>query len=196
MPTEIPVGYCQCGCGQKTTVPKKSNAKEGRVRGVPMRFVSGHNGAHRPFEPLDTRYEVRDGGYETPCWYFLRTKSRKGYGVMWHPQKRRNVPAHVFYYEHYVGLIPVGLQIDHLCRNHPCVNPDHLEPVTQAVNQQRGLNAKLNRDQADEIRRRGLIGREGRRQGRQSGESLAGLAREFGVSQPVIKGIVEGHLWP
>lgn len=46
--------------------------------------------------------------------------------------------AHRVAYKILVGPISRGLVIDHLCRNKLCVNPDHLEPVTQSVNVQRG----------------------------------------------------------
>lgn len=41
--TEIPAGFCQCGCGEKTTLAASSDAKVGRIKGQPNRFVSGHN---------------------------------------------------------------------------------------------------------------------------------------------------------
>jgi len=50
----------------------------------------------------------------------------------------RNQRAHVLSYEHYVGPVPNGLELDHLCRNTLCVNPTHLEAVTHKVNVLRG----------------------------------------------------------
>lgn len=51
----------------------------------------------------------------------------------------RRMYAHRWFYEFYVGPIPEGAHLDHLCRNTLCVNPDHLEPVTQKENVLRGV---------------------------------------------------------
>jgi hypothetical protein len=41
--TEIPYGFCQCGCGQKTTIATKTTSREGWIKGQPKRYISGHN---------------------------------------------------------------------------------------------------------------------------------------------------------
>ena len=46
-------------------------------------------------------------------------------------------------YEAHRGPVPEGKELDHLCRNHSCVNPWHLEPVTHRENILRGLNSRL-----------------------------------------------------
>jgi hypothetical protein len=53
--------------------------------------------------------------------------------------------AHRISYEHFVGPIPKGLFIDHLCRMRACVNPGHLEPVTTLENARRGDGGSNNR---------------------------------------------------
>ena len=62
-----------------------------------------------------------------------------GYGVFSIGRFGR-IYAHRWSYEHHVAPIPEGLVIDHLCRTPLCVNPDHLEPVTQRVNVHRGVS--------------------------------------------------------
>ena len=73
---------------------------------------------------------------ETVCWEWLGGKYPTGYGRFALGDKY--VYAHRFAYESLIGTIPPGLPIDHLCRNRPCVNPAHMEPVTNKVNILRG----------------------------------------------------------
>jgi hypothetical protein len=61
-----------------------------------------------------------------------------GYGAISDGTKRTR--AHRWLYERWVGPIPEGLVIDHLCRNTACVNPSHLEPVTVRDNTYRGIS--------------------------------------------------------
>ena len=72
------------------------------------------------------------------CWEWQASKCQ-GYGQIGVPWRDGPERAHRVAYEMLVGPIPDGLTLDHECRNHPCVRPDHLEPVTQAVNVFRGV---------------------------------------------------------
>lgn len=84
--------------------------------------------------PVPDRIESRldrTGG----CWLWTGKCDRGGYGRIWTAGRHRRV--HRVAYEAWVGPIPEGLEIDHLCRVRNCVNPAHLEPVTQAENVRR-----------------------------------------------------------
>ena len=80
----------------------------------------------------------------TGCWLWTARVNRHGYGVLSIGSKRdaskRMALAHRVAYELHVGPIPEGLTIDHLCRTPACVNPDHLEAVTQRENVLRGMS--------------------------------------------------------
>jgi hypothetical protein len=71
------------------------------------------------------------------CWIWTGALVR-GYGqTSIHGRKR--VYTHRFSWELHRGPIPPGLVLDHLCRNPPCCNPDHLEPVTNLENLRRAV---------------------------------------------------------
>ena len=64
----------------------------------------------------------------------------QGYGTIQinHGKKARRMAAHKFAWEQRYGAVPVGLELDHLCRNKLCVNTAHLEAVTHIENVRRG----------------------------------------------------------
>lgn len=77
------------------------------------------------------------------CWNWTGHIGRKGYGFVSHNPEQYSAQAHRTSWIILRGEIPGDLQLDHLCLNKRCVNPDHLEPVTNEVNGQR---AKAIRD--------------------------------------------------
>lgn len=126
----IPVGKCQCGCGADTNVAKKTVSAKGIVKGQPMRYLRGHANGWQ-----------ETGGYavdpDTGCWVWQRSTSFQGYGQAWYRGKLYR--AHRLFYELHRGPIPEGLQIDHMCSNRLCVNPEHLEAVTAIENTRRAM---------------------------------------------------------
>lgn len=170
-----PSGLCMCGCGAKAPIAAQSSTRFGWVAGEPVRYVAGHNRAGK----TALGYRVDD---ETGCWIWEGAIRSDGYGSI--RQRGRSLPAHRWMYEQLRGPVPDGLQLDHLCRNRACVNPDHLEPVTGQENRRRGSGTKLTVEAVKAIHA-----------GRRAGKTQRELAREHGVAQPTISQILAGKWW-
>lgn len=78
------------------------------------------------------KVQITDAG----CWIWSASKNECGYGNFAVNGKCRR--AHRVSYVLNKGPIPDGKQIDHICRKRSCVNPEHLEPVTNKENVLRG----------------------------------------------------------
>lgn len=75
---------------------------------------------------------------ETGCWVWMGSLSRSGYAIG--RPEGVSVRVHRWLYKKLNGDIG-DLTLDHLCRNRCCINPSHLEPVTQKENVLRGIGA-------------------------------------------------------
>ena len=87
----------------------------------------------------------------TGCWNWTGALARGGYGAF--EGDRGTTKSHRWAYAHYIGPIPDGLVIDHLCRNRKCCNPQHLEAVTQKENVKRGNSGKYQRNRKTHCKR-------------------------------------------
>jgi hypothetical protein len=109
--------------------------------GIPMRGVRGLSDEERFDHYVSSEPN-------TGCWLWLGGEARNGYSLFHVRQPdgsfKRSI-AHRWSYEHFIGPIPEGLELDHKCRNRWCVNPEHLEPVTHYENQRRAPNSLMNR---------------------------------------------------
>ncbi len=168
-----PYGYCKCGCGRKTPISPDNRTKSGHVKGEPIPYCRGHHPSR-----ADLSYTVNENG----CWIPSKKPMNTGYVMFCCHGKR--VLAHIYMWVKANGPVPRGMEIDHLCRNRNCCNPDHVEPVTRMVNSQRGGKAKLSPAMVREMRDL-----------RSSGRTHSEIAIKFNVHQTTAMMAVNGRTW-
>lgn len=123
---------------------------------------------------------------ENGCWLWQGKRDKAGYGRL--RRDGRDWLAHRWSYEFFVA--PIGsLVLDHLCREPSCVNPAHLEPVSDAVNVRRGLGTKIGARSVAEIRVLYASWT-----GSQRGFARA-VATHFGVAESTVRNLVGGFTW-
>jgi len=122
----------ECGKPVFSTALCSSHYKRKRRYGDPRK---SHRA--RTFEECFREFAVKGSG----CWEWSGPKYANGYSKLTSGRKQKL--GHRWSYEHHIGEIPKDLVIDHLCRNRGCVNPDHLEAVTNEENLMRGAGYAL-----------------------------------------------------
>lgn len=94
-------------------------------------------------ERIEESYVVTEDG----CWEWTKARTKFGYGKIGLRQKGvdHNFTAHRVYYQIINGfIVDEYLVVDHLCKNPPCINPKHLEVITQWENNARGVGITAN----------------------------------------------------
>jgi hypothetical protein len=135
----VPMGEGHC----KRHAPKKRRAPVPPARVDALRSNTTEyltrmawDTGERPIEEVLKQYKVEGG-----CWSWTGSINRGGYGTFkrFLDAKYVGVLAHRFSFEvHHGRTIVRGMELDHLCRNRRCINPDHLEEVTRRENILRG----------------------------------------------------------
>jgi HNH endonuclease len=101
------------------------------------RWIPRKRGKYLRLKPGELPYEIKDLGWDSPCWIWRRPLGKGGY-----PRMRlfgKDTYAHRVFFEFAKGAVPAGLVLDHLCNQPACVCPEHLEAVTQRENLRRKI---------------------------------------------------------
>jgi len=117
MPVGNSSGLCKCGCGRQTPIAQQTRL--GNIVGQPRQYCLGHQ--------FLSKHKITDSG----CWE-LPVHRSDGYTRIHRDGKL--YMGHVYYWIQINGPLPDGYELDHLCRNRSCVNPEHMEPVPHKEN--------------------------------------------------------------
>lgn len=199
--SNIPYGFCHCGCGQKTKLARRNSVKRGMIKGMPIRFVLGHS-THLPARERFWSKVNRDGPIPMHkpelghCWTWTGSADRHGYGHLGIYTSK--VKAHRFSWELHNGPIPIGLCVLHHCDYPPCTRPDHLFLGTMKDNTQDMLAKGRYGDLKGERSGRAILTAEQVlmiREMAQEGAKPMVLARQFRVAKSTIRDIIKRRNW-
>jgi len=186
----IPEGYCQCGCGQKTNISKYNNKKNGHVAGKPMFCIRGHM-IHRvgKTKPIVERFwAFVEKGSDAECWNWKGAKKDSGYGVIGLGNKLIRAPRLSYTMEY--GEIPRGKFVCHHCDNPSCVNPKHLFLGTNQDN----MNDMCNKERNSRILSIEKV-RDIKQLLAEGGKSQVEIGIIYGVDNTTINKIAKGINW-
>lgn len=196
--TDIPRGYCQCGCGQKTKPYDRTDTKRGYVKGELARFVYRHHAstAYSIPEQLNAFWsKVAITANDDLCWEWTGAKNSDGYGNFW--RNGVSIKSHqvAWMYPDYVILD--GMEICHSCDNPACCNPKHLFLGSHLENL-KDMEAKNRRAKGEKITvhkmtRETVI--EARSKYENGNFTIAALAREYGVAHRTMTCVLRGLTW-
>jgi hypothetical protein len=180
---------CECGCGELAPISTQNRPADGHIKGQPVRFIHGHRARlniipvrDRLVAKAEPAHDLSPNGM-AGCLIWTDRLNEAGYGKVT-MEDGFQARAHRIAWLLSGRTIPEGMVLDHLCRRPSCINVDHLEPVTNAENSRRGAKAKINMEQADEIR---LLRREG--------WLAKDIAAAYGLATDSVYGISYGKRW-
>lgn len=172
---KVEPGFCECGCGGRTSLIPVNYHTRNLVKGTYRRFIFAH---HNKLQ--NPGYTVDANG----CWNYNGFITARGYAGKVRSSNGKAKSAYAVQYERKHGIqLPSGTTLDHTCRNGKCINPDHVEPVTTAENVRRGKLTKLTKGQVAEIRALA------------PSMTRVGLATRYGISISTVYSIIRHVNW-
>jgi hypothetical protein len=199
-----PSGLCQCGCGGKAPLAKRTQSRLGLVKGQPQRYIFGHRFTRTNTAAMMTIEDLLGHTLQVgECREWQRSRNDDGYGRLTFEGKRDK--AHRVAYVLAKGPVPDGLCVCHTCDNPPCCNPAHLFLGTknennldkQAKGRARGGGANPNPVRGSSHGQAKLTDHEvmAIRAAWAKGEQQTTLARQHGVSLSTVHLIVHRKHW-